>query len=80
MEISAPSQMWTPDGGRDHVFDILTFQHLNFFNDVDGKKEKSSAAMVKADLGQRRRASASMVRPGGSAAGDDDDDLTMTIS
>ena len=60
-EISASSQKWTPDGGRDHVFDISTFRHFDIstfgrFNDDDGKREKeSSAAMAKANLGQRRR-------------------------
>ena len=64
VEISASSQKWTPDGGRDYVFDIWTFSTFSTIegdfmgccdNDDDDRKEKSSAVMVKADLGQRRR-------------------------
>ena len=53
-KISIPSQKWTPDGGREHVFD-----NLDFLDEDEGSSEKvekkSSAAMVKADLGQRPR-------------------------
>ena len=66
-EISTPSQKWTPDGGRNSLarFGMAAEKnyayHLanNAYGGGNGyvreKKEKSPAAMVKADLGQRRR-------------------------
>ena len=51
-EILASSQNWTPDGGREHVFD-----NLDFFDDDDGNKEKersSAATMVTTMTGRRR--------------------------
>ena len=70
-EISTPSQKWTPDGGRNSLdatrFGMAAETEKNYAyhlaNNAYGggngyvreKKEKSPAAMVKADLGQRRR-------------------------
>lgn len=51
-KMSTPSQNWTPDGGREHVFDNLDFLDERSSEKVE---KKSSAAMVKADLGQRPR-------------------------
>ena len=47
-EISASSQKWTPDGGRDHVFDDDRSEEEK---EIFSAKEKSSAALVRPTSG-----------------------------